>query len=97
MRRYVVQLAVLTGALVLGIVPVTRADINGQFPDSIGVVATITSIDASHDLATVQTDAGEVFTLPTGWHWHVGDKLECNRAAIAPPQGPQLLDCKPWQ
>ena len=93
MRRHIVQRAVLAGMLVLGIVPVTWAN-SELIPVTTGVVATITHIDAHHGMATLQTEAGEVFHLRKEWSWKVGDKVECDR--IDDVARPRLQDCKPW-
>jgi len=94
MIRHIVQITVLTGILVAGIVSVTLAR-DDRIPVSTGVVATITSIDAHHGMATLQTEAGEVFQLRKEWSWKVGDKVECDR--IDDVARPRLQDCKPWQ
>ena len=93
MIRHVVQIAVLLGTLVVGIVPVTLAQ-SQLIPVSTGVVATITTLDAHRGLATVQTEAGEVFQLPTEPSWKVGDRVECDRLDNA--AGPRLQHCQPW-
>jgi len=92
--RHVVQIALVIGSLVIGVVPVTLAN---DRPDSvsIGVVATITSIDAHHGLATLKTDGGEVFELPKSRSWKIGAKVICDR--INGLWGPRLQECKPWQ
>ena len=93
MRRHSVQRAVVAGMLVLGMVPVTWAN-SALIPVTTGVVATITHIDAHHGMATLQTEAGEVFQLPKDTRWKVGDKVECDRVNDA--AYPRLRDCKPW-
>ncbi len=65
-----------------------------QVPISTGVVATITATDAKTNMATLQTEAGEVFELPKGWLWHMGDKVECDR--IGGGLRPRLQHCQPW-
>ena len=62
---------------------------------STGVVATITALDAKTGLATLQTEAGEVFELPKEWYWKMGDKVLCDRRDEGPP--PRLQQCQPWQ
>ncbi len=64
-------------------------------PASRGVVATITAIDANTDVATLQTEAGEVFELPQRSQWHVGHKVLCDRIERAP--WPQLQRCQLWE
>jgi hypothetical protein len=67
----------------------------GDYPVSRGVVATITARDAKTSMATLQTEAGEVFELPKGWQWHVGHKVECDRIEKAPH--PELQRCQSWE
>ena len=59
-----------------------------------GVVATITALDATTGMATLKTDEGEVFELPTEWQWHVGHTVECDRIDA---RRPRLQDCKLWE
>ena len=73
----------------------TLAFANDQpVPMSTGVVATITTIDAKTGMATLKTEAGEVFELPKESLWKVGAKVECDR--IDNPR-PRLQRCQPWQ
>jgi len=67
----------------------------GEVPDSRGVVAMITTIDAKTGMATLKTEEGEVFELPKGWRWKVGDKVECDRIGAGPR--PRLQHCQPWK
>jgi len=62
--RFIVQIAVLTGTLVVGRVPVTLAQQSDAVPVATGVVATITSLDSRTGLATLTTTAGEGFQVP---------------------------------
>ena len=93
--RHGVHIAVLTGLLVVGMVSGTLTA-NVPDPATTGVVATITSLDAPHGMATLQIDGGEVVALPKGWAWKVGDKVLCDRIDHG-IRGPRLLDCKPWR
>ena len=63
-------------------------------PVSRGVVATITAIDARMEMATLQTETGEVFTLPKESQWHVGHKVLCGR--IDAPR-PRFQHCQLWE
>ena len=63
-------------------------------PGSKGVVATITAIDVKTEMATLQTEAGEVFTLPKESQWHVGHTAICDRIDAARPQ---LQNCQMWE
>jgi hypothetical protein len=65
-------------------------------PLSRGAVATITAIDTKTDMATLQTEAGEVFALPKEWQWHVGHKVLCDWID-AGPLFPRLRNCRPWE
>ena len=94
MTRHIVQSVLLTGALVVGAAPVIPAQ-SDRIPVSTGVVATITSIDAHRGMATLKTEAGEVFELPKDTLWKVGDKVECDR--IDDAARPWLQNCRPWQ
>ena len=63
-------------------------------PGSRGVVVTITAIDGSTKMATLQTETGEVFALPKEAQWHVGHKAICDRIDAAPPW---LTNCRIWE
>ena len=67
--RHVVQIVLVTGILVIEVVPGTLAA-NVPDPVTTGVVATITSIDATHGTATLKIDRGEVFALPKDRSWN---------------------------
>jgi hypothetical protein len=94
MIRQCLQITLLIGTLVGRWVPVVLAEGAVPVPQSRGVVATITTIDARTGLVTLQTETGEAFELPKGWRWKVGDRLECDRIEVAPR--PRLQNCKPW-
>ena len=91
--RSIVQIAVLTGTLVVGRVPVTLAQQSDAVPVATGVVATITSLDSRTGLATLTTTAGEGFQVPKEGSWKGGDKVACDRLDDARPP---LQDCQPW-
>jgi len=63
-------------------------------PVSRGVVATIIAIDANTDVATLQTEAGEVFELPQRSQWHVGHQVLCNQIGGSQPR---LQRCQLWE
>ena len=94
MTRHIVQSVLLTGALVVGAATVIPAQ-SDRIPVSTGAVATITSIDAHRGMATLKTEAGEVFELPKETLWKVGDKVECDR--IENGWQSRLQDCRPWR
>jgi len=73
--------------------PVLGQSENSQI--STGVVATITAIDAKTNMATLQTEAGEVFELPTYLRWTMGDTVLCDR--IAGGRLSRLQHCWLWQ
>ena len=87
MIRQFVQITLLTGALIVGLVPLAMA--------RTGVVAMVTAVDTKTDMATLTTEAGEVFDLPKEEIWKVGSMVECERVEAAPR--PRLQDCQPWQ
>ena len=95
MMRHVVQIALLTGILVVGIVPTTLAQKGNRIPVSTGVVATVTAVDSQTGMATLTTEVGEVFVLPKETLWKVGSKVECDR--IDNGSSSRLQDCKPWR
>jgi len=63
-------------------------------PSSTGVIATVTAIDARTSVATLQTEAGEVFELPQRPQWHVGHTVLCDRMAA---WRPRLQHCQLWE
>ena len=84
----------ITGTLILGLVPLATAGDSGSPPVSRGVVATVTSIDDHKDMATLTTEEGNVFELPKESLWKVGSKVECDLIEAAPHA--RLQDCQPW-
>ena len=62
---------------------------------STGAVATITTVDAKTGMATLKTEAGEVFELPKGWRLQVNAKVLCDRIGEGPR--PRLQNCQPWK
>jgi len=94
MIRQYIQITLLTGALIGRLASVALAE-RAPNPISLGVVTTITAINAKTGMATLLTEYGEVFEVWKGWRWKVGDKVECDRIDAAPR--PWLQNCKPWQ
>ncbi|HEY5864632.1 MAG TPA: hypothetical protein VI542_03630 [Candidatus Tectomicrobia bacterium] len=81
--------------VLLGLAPmVVFAQPTSDGPGSRGVVATITAIDVKTEMATLQTETGEVFTLPKESQWHVGHKAICDRIDAARPW---LQHCRIWE
>jgi hypothetical protein len=94
MIRQFIQITLLTGTLLVGLVPLAIAGPGGMPPESTGVVATVTAVDTKTDMATLTTDEGEVFELPKEELWKVGSKVECDRRDEGPV--PRLQNCQPW-
>ena len=94
MIRQYIQITLLTGALIGRLASVALAE-RAPNPISLGVVTTITVINAKTGMATLLTEHGEVFEVWKGWRWKAGDKVECDRIDAAPR--PWLQNCKPWQ
>jgi len=84
----------ITGTLILGLVPLATASDSGSPPVSRGVVATVTSIDNRKDMATLTTEEGEVFEMPKESLWKAGGKVECDLIEEGPHA--RLQDCQPW-
>jgi hypothetical protein len=63
-------------------------------PMSTSVFATITAIDANTNVATLETNAGEVFELPQRAQWHVGHQVLCNQTVDRAQ--PRLQHCQLW-
>jgi len=55
-------------------------------PYTLGVIATITSIDDETDMATLRTAGGEMFELPESVLWHEGDTVLCDRIVRRHPK-----------
>jgi hypothetical protein len=64
-------------------------------PMSTGVIATITAIDANTHVATLQTNAGDVFELPQRAQWHVGHQVLCDQTVDR--RRPRLQHCQLWE
>jgi hypothetical protein len=83
MMRQFVQITLLTGTLLVGLVPLAMARKD--------VVATVTAVDTKTNMATLQTTGGEVFHLPKEERWQVGSTVECERVADAVK--PMFIHC----
>jgi hypothetical protein len=90
MMRQFTQITLLTGALIVGFVPLTLAV-------SHDVVATITTVDDTTSMVTLQTEAGQVFQLTKDDlpYWKIGSKVLCEQTDDNPL--PRLQNCQPWQ
>ena len=93
LHKYVTTVGLALALLGLAATVVFAGD-SASVPVSTGVVATITALDATTDMATLQTDAGEVFELPQRAQWHVGHQVECDRIDA---RRPRLQNCKLWE
>ena len=87
-------LTLLSLASTLGFVPVTLAQPK-EYPVSRGVVATITSIDAKTDMATLKIGAGEVFEVLKSRLWKVGAKVLCDQIDEVPSRL-RFQHCRLW-
>jgi hypothetical protein len=96
MLRRIIQDGLITGILVVGLVPLVHAGDQEKVPVSSGIVLTIAAIDPKTDTATLKTQQGEeAFQTTTYASWKVGDKVECD--LVKTVRGQELHDCKPWQ
>ena len=94
MRRPDLPIIGLLGIVLVGSVLLTRTDRTDAPPVATRVVATITTIDRTTGLATLQTAQGEQFALPTAALWQVGDSVGCDR--IGAGLRTRLHPCRPW-
>jgi hypothetical protein len=93
MLRFYTSTALLTSSLLLGLLflpPVHNASAR-----AVGVVATVTAVDARTGTATLTTTAGEVYTLAKDSLWNIGSRVQCERVEDAYPV--RLQRCQPWQ
>ena len=94
MMRQFVQITLLTGTLLVGLVPLAMAGPGGMPPVSTGVVAQVTAVDPKTGTATLQTADGEVFHKSKYIVGEVGSKVECDRIDEGP--SPRFQNCQPW-
>ena len=80
-----------------GFVPGALAQGSDDSPVSVGVVATVTGIDAASDTATLRTQAGEVFELPQAARWHVGHQVLCDRIGQSFSSRARFQNCRIWE
>lgn len=88
-------LTILGLVATLGFAPVALAQGSGDSPITRGVVATVTAINADTNIATLQTEEGEVFKLATASRWHVGHKMLCERGGDS--SRPRFWNCQLWE
>ena len=94
MIRQFMQISLLTGTLLVGLVPLAMAGPGGNPPVSTGVVATVTAVDTKTGMATLKTQDGEVFQKSKYVVGAVGSRVECDRIDDGPV--PQFRNCQPW-
>ena len=94
MMRQFAQITLLTGTLLVGLVPLAMAGSHGMPPVSTGVVAQVTAVDPKTGTATLQTEDGEVFYESKYIVGKVGSKVECDW--IEEGLYPQFQNCQRW-
>jgi hypothetical protein len=92
LRRYV-STAFLTGSLVFG--SLFLAPSPNTLATAFGVFATVIAIDGRTGIATLKTDAGEIFSLQKDNLMKVGMRVLCDRVTDGTPN--YLERCLPWQ
>jgi hypothetical protein len=95
MVRKFAQITLLTGTLLVGLVPLAMAGPGGNPPVSTGVVARVTAVDPKTGTATLKTGDGEVFYKSKYTVGKVGSEVECDR--IDEGSQPQFQNCQPWK
>src|SRR4249920_455007 len=93
MRRRSLVTALCTSTLLMGLVVLSPS--HYVQARAVGVFATVTAIDASRGIATLTTDAGEVYPLMKDSRWQVGTRVECERVEDAAQL--RLQHCLVWQ
>ena len=93
MRRRSLVTALCTSTLLMGLVVLSPS--NHIQARAVGVFATVTAIDASRGVATLTTDAGEVYPMFQDSLWRVGTRVECERVEDASQL--RLQHCLLWQ
>lgn len=74
------------------LVPVTLGQQETPIADR--VVATVITIDVDMNMATLRTEEGKTFELPSHSLWHVGHKLLCDRRWGARLE---FQNCQRWE
>jgi hypothetical protein len=93
LRRYV-STAFLSGSLLLGSLFLASSP-STLLAKAVGEFATVTAVDARRGTATLQTQAGETFTMPKDSSWAVGTRVLCDRVSDGTPH--YLERCLVWQ
>jgi hypothetical protein len=86
-------LAMLGVVFMPGLVPVTRGQSN-ETSVTTAVVATVITVDANTNMATLRTEGGEIFELLNSPRWYVGHKVICNRIGDAQLR---FQNCRLWE
>jgi hypothetical protein len=94
MMRQFAQITLLTGTLLVGLVPLAMAGPGGNPPVSTGVVARVTAVDPKTSTATLKTQDGEVFYKSKYIVGKVGSQVECDRIDEGPH--PRFQHCQLW-
>jgi hypothetical protein len=93
LRRYV-STTFLSGSLLLGSLLVAPNP-STLLAKAVGEFATVTAVDARRGVATLQTQAGETFTVTKDSSWTVGTRVLCDRVSDGTPH--YLERCLVWQ
>ena len=86
---------ILGWALALLCLASTLAFAQDDSPVSRGVVATVTTLDATTGMATLKTEEGRVFEVQKRSRWKKGSKVMCNKQNLRGRQ--QLRNYRLWQ
>jgi hypothetical protein len=93
LRRYV-STAFLSGSLLFGTLFLAPSP-STLLAKAVGEFATVTAVDARRGTATLQTQAGETFTMSKDSAWTVGTRVLCDRVSDGTPH--YLERCLVWQ
>jgi hypothetical protein len=94
MLRRSISTAFLTGSLLFGSLFLAPSP-STLLAKAVGEFATVTAVDARKGTATLQTQAGETFTVVKDSTWAVGTRLLCDRVSDGTPH--YLERCLVWQ
>ena len=93
LRRYI-STAFLTSSLLFGSLILAPSP-STLLAKAVGEFATVTAVDARTGIATLQTPAGETFTVSKDRSWTVGTRVLCDRVSDGTPH--YLDRCLVWQ
>jgi hypothetical protein len=97
MRRPGIATMCLAGLLVCAGATSSFASKDDPHAASRGVVVTVIAMDPSSTMATLQTQDGALYQLPTETSWKVGDQIECDLMEASLRPEVRLQHCRPWQ